>query len=321
MHSEWPKKVLSVEIPTSDSKSQSAIWYSAEGKEKRPLLVGLHTWSSSWISSPGSYDYARWSISQNWNFIHPQFRGPNRTPEAMGSDRAVQDIVEAVAWVKANANVDEERIYLIGVSGGAHMALLMAGRHPELWTAVSAWCGISDIHQWYVEHVQNGVPDNYARDIELALEGASKDSDWLQKAEHRSPLKWLKNAKKVPLDINGGFHDGRTGSVPFLHSIRAFNEVVEGETKLDELKAAEFYETQKLPVGWSQAEADPVYQKWVPVFRRESSYARLTIFEGGHEIAHQAALNWLSAQRRGQLPVWKLPSIIPFEDAKAESGK
>jgi dienelactone hydrolase len=108
-------------------------------------------------------------IAQGWAFVHPDFRGPNWTPQALGSDRAVQDVVEAVEWAKKQTAVDETRIYLIGVSGGGHMAMLMAGRHPEIWAGVSAWCGIGDVARWHAEHTKNGKSDKYAENIVAAL--------------------------------------------------------------------------------------------------------------------------------------------------------
>ena len=119
----WPPDVTKVEIPCSDGQIQPAMWYAPRSAEKKPLLVGLHTWSSSFSSAGGDAVYAQWCISQGWAFVHPDFRGPNWTPPAMGSDRAVQDVVEAVAWAKTKTAVDDSRIYLIGVSGGGHMAL------------------------------------------------------------------------------------------------------------------------------------------------------------------------------------------------------
>jgi hypothetical protein len=46
----------------------------------------------------------------------------------------------------------------------------------------------------------------------------------------------------------------------------------------------------------------------------------VTIFEGGHEIVHQAALNWLAMQRKGQPAVWDLKKFLPLE-ADGTSGK
>jgi type III restriction enzyme len=64
------------------------------------------------------YCYARWAIQENWHFVHPNFRGPNDSPEAMGSDLAVHDIVDAVRGMQKRGNVDASRIYLIGCNGG-----------------------------------------------------------------------------------------------------------------------------------------------------------------------------------------------------------
>ncbi|MFO1440184.1 MAG: hypothetical protein U1F81_17820 [Verrucomicrobiaceae bacterium] len=46
----------------------------------------------------------------------------------------------------------------------------------------------------------------------------------------------------------------------------------------------------------------------------------MTIFEGGHEIVHQAALNWLAKQRKGQPAVWEIKDFIPLA-ADGTSGK
>lgn len=319
----WPGQVRKVEIPCTDGAMQPAMWYAPERGPSQPLLVGLHTWSSHYASAGGDAIYAEWCLSQGWAFIHPHFRGPNHSPDAMGSDRAVADVVEAVTWAREQTQVDPERIYLVGVSGGGHMALQMAGRHPEIWAAVSAWCGISDIAQWHAEHLKNGMPDRYAQNIEASLGGSpASDENKRREAWKRSPLSSLAAAKDLPLDISHGIHDGRTGSVPFTHSLKAFNAVVgAGGDALEEAKITEYYETQKLPSGWVSAGADPTYGTWTPSFRRVSGKTRVTIFEGGHEIVHQAALNWLAAQRKGMPPVWDLKDFVKMEVGGGESGK
>jgi dipeptidyl aminopeptidase/acylaminoacyl peptidase len=315
----WPAVVKKVEIPCSDGAKQPAMWFAPPGEGKKPLLVGLHTWSSHYASAGGDAVYAEWCIARDWAFIHPHFRGPNNTPDALGSDRAVQDVIESVEWAKKQTGVDESRIYLIGVSGGGHMAMQMAARHPETWAGVSAWCGISDVAQWYSEHVKNGKPDRYASNIEAALGHAPAKDD--PEAWKRSPASALKAATIVPLDINHGVHDGRKGSVPFIHSLQAFNAVVPREKQIPEEVIRSFYETQRLPGGWPAPDADPSYGKWKPVFRKSHVNTRVTIFEGGHEIVHQAALNWLAQQRQGQHAVWDVKDFIPVETGASESGK
>ncbi|GEP41783.1 alpha/beta hydrolase family protein [Brevifollis gellanilyticus] len=315
----WPASVKSVSIPVSDGAEQKAMWFTPEASEKKPLLVGLHTWSSTYASTGGDVVYAEWCLAQSWAFVHPDFRGPNNTPQALGSDRAVQDIVEAVEWAKKQTAVDENRIYLIGVSGGGHMAMLMAGRHPEIWAGVSAWCGIGDLGRWHAEHTKAGKSDRYAKNIEAALGKVPAKDD--PDAWKRSPESCLANAASVPLDISHGIHDGRLGSVPFEHSLRAYNAAVKTEARLDLAGIESFYAMQKLPAGWSAAAPDAVYGIHPPIFRATSGNTRVTIFEGGHEIVHQAALNWLSMQRKGSTVVWEIKDIIPIQMELSESGK
>lgn len=317
----WAVDVAKVEIPCSDGAIQPAMWYApvTSNKEPRPLLVGLHTWSSHYASAGGDAVYAEWCIAQGWAFVHPDFRGPNWTPQAMGSDRAVQDIVEAVAWACQQTAIDRSRIYLVGVSGGGHMAMLMAGRHPELWAGVSAWCGISDIAQWHAEHQKDGKSDKYAQNIEAALGHVPTPDD--PEARQRSPLQWLCGAASVPFDINAGVHDGRSGSVPFKHSLQAFNAVVPQAERLPEEEVVAFYQSGKRPASWAASTADSTYGHREPVFRKAIGNTRVTIFEGGHEIVHQAALNWLAQQRRDQSAVWQVTKFVPLGDAGSESGK
>ena len=169
--SEWPKQVQSIRYPASiDKSSQPMLQYTAKSKEKRPLLVGLHTWSGGYMQAGGEVAYARWCIERDWHFIHPHFRGPNWTSDACGSEKVVQDIIDAVKYVIKEHNVDVNRIYLIGVSGGGYASLLMAGRAPDIWAGVSAWVPISDIHAWW-EQKDAGKHSKYARHIEKAVGG------------------------------------------------------------------------------------------------------------------------------------------------------
>ena len=315
----WPAKVTPVEIPVSDGVVQKAMWFATASTERKPLLVGLHTWSSNFASAGGDAVYAEWCIAQGWAFVHPDFRGPNWTPQALGSDRAVQDVVEAVAWAKKQTAVDETRIYLVGVSGGGHMAMLMAGRHPEIWAGVSAWCGIGDVARWHAEHTKNGKSDKYAENIVAALGKVPAKDD--AEAWKRSPECCLANAATVPLDIAHGIHDGRKGSVPFEHSLRAFNVAVKPADRLNAADIASYYSTQKLPLGWSPAATDASYGLMTPLFRATRGNTRVTIFEGGHEIVHQAALNWLAKQRKGKPPVWEVKDFIPVASERSASGK
>jgi len=166
----WPKEVREIKYPSkADNTRQPALFYApAVRGEPRPLLVGLHSWSSDYKQRM-SVPYAKWCIAKKWNFIHPNFRGPNRRTAATGSELVVKDILSAVAFAEQHAVVDQTRIYLVGASGGGYAALLMAGRAPEVWAGVSAWVPISDLTKWHAETTKRKL--KYARDIELSLGG------------------------------------------------------------------------------------------------------------------------------------------------------
>lgn len=322
----YPVEVQEILYPCpADHSEQPALFWAPEAQkdQKVPLLVALHTWSGDYRQAGGEVKYAEWCLQQGWIFIHPNFRGPNLTPEAMGSDLMIEDIRAAVEWAKQNAPVDESRIYAIGVSGGGHATQLLAGRTPEIWAGISSWCGISDIATWHTETTAAGRT-NYAKHIELSLGGPPHESETtMVDASHRSPLTWLANASSVPLDLCHGVKDGRDGSVPFTHSLKAWNAVVPESERLSPELIADFYETLVPPPCDDASLIDPLYGIQVPLFRKAHGNTRVTIFQGGHEIIHNAALNWLAAQKKGQPVNWNPPKTgaVQSTEADRESGK
>ncbi|MEM7600440.1 MAG: prolyl oligopeptidase family serine peptidase [Verrucomicrobiota bacterium] len=320
----FPKEIIEIRYPVPEDEShQPALFWSptlAEG-ESAPLLVALHTWSGDYRQQGGQVLYANWCLANDWIFLHPNFRGRNNTPEAMGSDLVIADIRAAVEWAKKNAAVDEDRIYAMGGSGGGHAALLLAGRLPNIWAGVSAWCPITSITDWHAE-TSGSEFEHYARHIEAALGGPpGVATPQREQAEHRSPLTWLTAAQSIPLDINHGIHDGKSGSVPFTHSLHAWNTIVPKDQQLSEDSIDLFYTTQKSPEP--KPNADSLYGTRQPVFRRTHKNTRVTVFEGGHEIIHLAGLNWLAAQHKGTPANWEPEKVSDLDasDADTESGK
>lgn len=294
----WPEPVQEIRYPSAaDNTDQPALFYDSGSKQKRPLLVALHSWSGNYKQTAGSA-YGRWCIDHDWIMIHPNFRGPNWTPQAMGSELVVQDIISAVDFAKANAAVDEKRVYLVGVSGGGYGALLMAGRAPDIWAGVSSWVPITDLKAWYYECRK--AKRKYADNIAKAAGGFPKDgSDAEKECRQRSASTHLPHARGVNLDINAGIHDGHTGSVPVSHTLNAFNLVADDKDRLTEKQIAFFTDKRQVPEALAdEKEADEAYGSRSVLFRRHSGNARVTIFEGGHEIVHEAALKWLAKQRK-----------------------
>ncbi len=320
----YPDEIEVVRYPVEADKSEqpALFWKPKKIERPLPLLVALHTWSNDYRQAGGEVQYANWCLQNDWVFIHPNFRGPNRTPEAMGSDLAIADIRAAVEWAKSQASIDESRIYAIGVSGGGHITQLLAGRTPDIWAGISSWCGISDIAAWHEETTASGR-GKYAKDIEGALGGSPKSDPKLSKeALHQSPISWLEAASGVPLDLNHGIDDGRSGSVPFTHSLHAWNAVVPEAERFSPDWIAEYYEKQSPPTKQGEIEG-ALYGKRKPLFRKVSGNTRITIFDGGHEVIHLAALNWLAAQQKGKPVNWDPPkhADLKTSDLDSESGK
>jgi hypothetical protein len=52
-----------------------------------------------------------------------------------------------------------------------------------------------------------------------------------------------------------------------------------------------------------------------------SGNARVTIFEGKHQIIYLSALSWLAAQRKGQPAIWTIESPVKIPLGGGASGK
>ena len=82
---------------TLDGSLQPSLLFRAKGK--RPVLVGLHSWSYGRENQVKSM--TPWAEKYGFHLLLPQFRGPNLTSnpqcrDACGSPLAKQDIIDAV---------------------------------------------------------------------------------------------------------------------------------------------------------------------------------------------------------------------------------
>lgn len=308
---DWPAILTyaqEVKITSSkDGTPQPSIWRPATNAvEKAPLLVVLHSWSYGYQM----HDPAWWGMTEaerrGWAFLYPDFRGPNKTPAGCGSDLAVADIADAVRWAVATGTVDPDRVYLLGGSGGGHMALLMAGRHPELFAAVYAACPISDLARWHRDSGERLYPC-YAEMMTASCGGTpdEKPSEYA----NRSPVTHLPAARgKVPVDICTGIHDGHKraggGSVPCGHAIRAFNCLADAAGRIPEDVIAAIETDEKVPEAYALKGDVPFFNRGAVYLRRQSGSARLTLFEAGHGGNYASAADWFSRQRRGRPTDW-----------------
>lgn len=285
----------------ADGSMQPTLFYDPAGGKPAPLLVALHTWGGNYKQpEPG---YAAWCIQKGWVFAHPDFRGPNRTPQACGSELVIEDIRSLVAWAQQKAQVDPRRIYLIGCSGGGYAAMLLAGRMPDLWAGVSQWCGIFDLRQWHAKH--KGA--TYGKMLESACGGAPGSSPEVdEEFRKRSASHWFAGAVNVPMDLNTGILDGHKGSVPIDHSLNAFNALANPADRIAEADIESMTRTATVPAALQFSGNDPLYSDRAVLFRKVSAQTRITVFQGGHESVLGAGLAWLEKQVQGTPAVWKI---------------
>lgn len=312
----WPPEVETATFTSpADGSPQKTLLYVPPGDEPVPLLVAFHTWSGDYRQDESPY--AAWCIARGWAFLHPDLRGPANRPEAAGSDAAIADLREAIAVLRQRRAIDGDRIYAVGVSGGGMMALVAATRLPDIWAAASAWVPVTDLARWHAD--SKARKNKYAGEIEKVCGGPPGHSAQVDAVYAARSVERLLAAgpPSCPLDINTGIHDGYTGSVPVGHAVRAFNAVATTADRVPDAVIDVMEKTRTVPEGWRCATADPLYASRPVLLCTTSGPARLTIFDGGHEILHEAALTWLEAQVRAQPPVW---NVIPHDPPVIDRG-
>jgi hypothetical protein len=219
----WPDAVREVAIPSPlDGEVQKAYFYKSGKEMAQPLIVSLHTWSGDYTQKDPLVHQV---LERDWNYIHPDFRGPNNTPKACGSKYAIDDIEQAINFAVNNAHVDMEHIHVIGSSGGGYATLYTFMNSEHEIASFSAWVPISDIEAWYYQ--SKGRKNKYADHI-LAATSSTEVSFNAEEARSRSPIYMetpVRARRKAMLNIYAGIHDGYTGSVPISQSLRFYNKV------------------------------------------------------------------------------------------------
>lgn len=309
---------------TVDGTEQPYRLHHATDDEPRPLLVVLHTWMGDWQQNQDHY--LEHAVARRWHCLLPNYRGPNIHPHACASPVAIQDVLDAMDGVMRDLAVDRTRVYLVGGSGGGHMAMMLAATYPERFTAISAWCGITDLQAWRRENRDRDDVDGYARSVEQCI-GGDPDADPAarQQALARSPLHVIKQRRhpvQTPLDLNAGVHDGKSGSVPFWHTVWYYNVLAQRlggvcvtDAEIDALwRNGSLADAQDIDAG-----NDPSYRKYPVVMRREVRHVRLTIFDGGHNVLPAAATLWLASHHREGDQVIRSP-IDPESPASNDSA-
>ena len=303
-------------VSPADGSIQQTLLYRSPLKGKQPLLVAFHTWSGDMYQNNSSY--RKQAEKYGFHLVYPNFRGPNWRKEGCGSDLTIGDIEGLVKYICTILEVDEKRIYATGGSGGGHFSLLVAGRLSEIWAGISSWVPISDVKKWHAQCFTHPTRCGYSRHIEQALGGdPNLDPVLAEEAMKRSPVRYMTNAKNIPLDINTGIHDGHTGSVPVSQALEAFNLLAAPKDRISEKDIKYMVEKEAIPAHLQKERVDdPSYGKLTVLFRRISGNTRITVFEGGHDMTAVAGVGFLANQQKGKKVCWDL---VKTDDTKEDS--
>jgi pimeloyl-ACP methyl ester carboxylesterase len=297
----WRKRVpavRSITVASSvDGKKQRVLWYDSGSSRPKPLLVVLHSWSADYAQNL-DIPFAEFAIANDWAFLHPDFRGPNRRPEATESPQAVQDVIDAVAMARHRGAIDGARVYLVGYSGGAMKALVLAGKYPERWAGVAAWGAVFDIPDWYRHN--RGKEEHYTRTIAASCGGPPDPGSAAERdCRQRSPSAQLSAAAgKVPVLIAHGLGDK---TVPPRHAIDAYNALAAPGDRFTDAQRTFVDARGQLPPELSAPSAgDPLFDRaGAPIkLERRSRTVTLVLYQDGHDMLYNATLAWLNELKR-----------------------
>lgn len=278
----WDPAIALVEIESPiDQKKQKAYFYKSTAAKPQPLLVSLHTWSGNYAQQDSIAELAK---ANDYNYIHPDFRGANNKVEACGSALALSDIDASIDYAIKHGNVDPKQIYVIGVSGGGYATLNVFMHSKHQIRKFSAWASITDLVAWYNECTAKGL--KYAHDV-FVCTASEGDELNIAEAEKRSPLYASTPVAKLrqsQLSIFAGVHDGITGSVPFTHSIHLYNKILEDLKVADKSYYVSSAEIDRLLASRkSLGDFGKIGTREICLTKQYGN-VRLVIFDGGHEM-------------------------------------
>lgn len=275
---DWNEAFSIVKIRSSvDDTEQSAYFLKAGSGGPKPLVVSLHSWSGDYSQKDALAPMLK---DAGWNYIHPNFRGPNWTQDACLSEKAIADIEDAIQYAIDNGIVDMKNIFVVGVSGGGYATLgtYLSTRHSV--RSFYSWAPISDLSAWY--HQLSNRKSKYAKDILKCTSDSTALDE--KEARLRSPLFWdVPKKPKGRLEIYAGINDGFTGSVPISHSILFYNHIAKHLGRQNNLvEQNELIALLTRGVNGSN-ELGSLGKRKI-YYRRDIDSLSLVIFDGGHEM-------------------------------------
>jgi len=146
-------KVEVLSVKTRDGATIAAYLTVPLAQGPRPLVVMPH--GGPEVRDSVKHDaFAQVLAAQGWMVLQPNFRGSGGYGEAFAKsgrkrwgDRMQEDVEDAVSLMAASGRIDSGKVAICGYSYGGYAALMGAARRPDLYKAVVAMAGDSDLHE------------------------------------------------------------------------------------------------------------------------------------------------------------------------------
>jgi dipeptidyl aminopeptidase/acylaminoacyl peptidase len=218
-----------VQWPSFDGLSISGFYYPAPARftGKRPVIVSIHGGPAS-QSRPGFIGRNNYFINElGIAMIYPNVRGSSgfgknflKLDNGYKREDSVKDIGALFDWIKAQPELDADRVMVTGGSYGGYMTLAVSVHHADRIAGAVATVGISH----FVTFLKS--TESYRRDQRRVEYGDERDPKMAAFLDRISPLT---NASKIrkPLLVVQGKNDPR---VPYTEALQIVERVKKNNT-------------------------------------------------------------------------------------------
>ena len=126
-----------------------------------PLIIGLHGMGGTGQGARDSF--AAEADNRGWLLAAPEMHGSyyvNTGQYSLAWTGAQHDVMDTVAYMMSEYEVDPARIYVAGGSMGGQTSAMMAAKYPDVFAAAVAWKPLTDLSDWYADLDALGNPYN-----------------------------------------------------------------------------------------------------------------------------------------------------------------
>lgn len=218
---------------TDDKELKLDLWLPHKPSEKNPLVFFCHGggWISGFRNQPNNVSWCKYLASKGFAVVSIDYRyGYTNTMEDI-----LSDFTDALQYVKDNSSsmkVDSDRIVLMGLSAGAHLALLYGSYYSSIDNK-DRMSGIKSIVSFYGPSDLSDIlmDDNKSLFAKFALKKTiDSEDDELEELyskediyKYYSPLTWISD-NMVPVFLAHGMKDN---TVPYRSSIKMADKLKE----------------------------------------------------------------------------------------------